>query len=85
MEVAFRKVWGVLAGKAGILWASRERRRRPETASRGRGLKSREDRMKRGFFARGGGNPEAPKATLEAMRRQVEAQRDPSEMRRHAF
>ena len=41
--------------------------------------------MKRGFFARGGGNPEAPKATLEAMRRQVEAQRDPSEMRRHAF
>ena len=52
--MAFRRVWGALAGKAGILWASRERRRRPETASRGRGLKSREDRMKRGFRGRGG-------------------------------
>ena len=41
--------------------------------------------MKRVFFARGGGSPEAPQAALEAMRRQVEAQRDPSEMRRHAF
>ena len=49
--MAFRKVWGALAGKAGILWASRERRRRLEGASRGRGLKSREDRTKRKFAA----------------------------------
>ena len=47
-------------------------------------MKSREDARKRKFRGRAGGNPEA-KATLEAMRRQVEAQRDPSEMRRHAF
>ena len=60
-EVAFRKVWGALAGKAGILWASRGRRRRLEGASRGRALKSREDRTKRGFFARGAGALRAPR------------------------
>ena len=83
--MAFRKVSGVLAGKAGILWASRGRRRRPETALRSDALKSREDRTKRGFFRARHGSPEAPQAALEALRRQVEAQRDPSEMRRHAF
>ena len=83
--MAFRKVWGALAGQARILWTSRGRRRRPEGRLRGEALESRDDARKRRFRARGGRGTEAPKATLEATRRQVEAQRDPSEMRRHAF
>ena len=83
--MAFRKVWGALAGKAGILWASRGRRRRLEGASRSDALKSREDRTKRDFFARGTGAPRPPRRLWRPCEGKWRPRETPKEMRRHAF
>ena len=49
-----RQVWSALLELARFVWETREALRRPEEASRGRALKTREGRKKREFWgARG--------------------------------
>ena len=87
-----RKVWGSLLELARFVWETREAFRRPGEASRGRALKTREDRKKREFFGARGEALRKGKAALckteitgEALGVAREVGGDPTEMRRHAI
>ena len=65
--MAFRKVWSVLLELARFVWETRETFRRPGEASRGRALKTREDRKKREFLGGARRKAREPQEPQEAL------------------